>query len=248
MPNASLFLTKFAAMDLTTGVGGGYQYTDFLAGNPTTDTINSMAIDGLNRIYLAGTTASQTPVGNIPVFTPQSTPYIASLPSTTAGFVAQLQENAATTVTGGVIPYAVITYGTFIGGTTSPISATSTTGVAVTDIVGTSVANIYLTRHDEHDQFLPADLARLQQDHFRQQHRGLCARPARGPATKFPSTVQLAGSYVGLGDGETGGSIAVDTTATSTLTAQHRRAGIGVSTRTPSRPIRAPRRSRPMRL
>ena len=227
------FLAKFAPLNIMVP---GYQYTDFFAGDLAGEAIFSMAIDSLNRIYLVGSTLFPHVMpwtSNPAQFTDtlgvaESNAYISTLAGAggagflpnLAGVVLQFQEDAATFnaafgqyAAGQVVPFAVITYGSFIGGTQTGAAntTTNTTGVVVKDLnaPNSSIANIYLTGTTNVNNFFQTGTpnrnpAQADSDAY-------LLELQVGPATVLPNTGQLAGVYIGTaGNNEIGESIAVD--------------------------------------
>ena len=227
------FLTKFAPDNLTVS---GYEYTD-LFGNANT-VVLAMTIDSDNQIYVTGVTMSNQNMpytGAVPytIATARSQPYIQQGTSAAGeintGFLLQFQENAAT-LGGAVIPYAVITYGTLIGGNQNPAGIpgndeTFDTGVYVRDQNAVPfepnsgyIADVYLTGTTNATNFFVQSSPGLDQTFPGVGGSGWVNYALElqiGPATLLPFTVQKAGTFIGTAlaapEDMTGGSIVVDT-------------------------------------
>jgi hypothetical protein len=225
--NSALFLSKFAPQNISTS---GYEYTDLYGNNSANTNVISMTIDGDNQIYVTGETNSgqAMPWSAAPapytIAIPRSQPYISTNPtSAEAGFLLQFQENAATfNVGGAAVPYAVITYGTYLGGSVPAGSDTYTTGVFAKDQNAVAsrpnsgyVADVYLTGTTNSSNFF-AQVSSGAVPVF----PGLAGVNAIdyalelqiGPASSVPNSVQVAGTYIGSPASVSmgGGSIFVD--------------------------------------
>ena len=224
------FLTKFAPLDLTALTG--YKYTDLVggtnAGVASADTLYGLAIDNVNRIYLVGETDSTVassvtnPWGStaaVAAVAKQSIPYIATnAGGLKMGYVLQLQEN-----TSAATSYAVLTYGSYIGGTTTAAAALSNivTGIYVKTQPAPNAATVemYLTGTTNATDNGTGSAT----DFYRQVTQGLNHVSAGSKTTAFVlelqitantagtgTTSQITGTFVGTDGGELGDNISLD--------------------------------------